>query len=132
MRQVSRQVYVLDASALLCVLLNEPGADHVAERLAGALVSATSHSEVIAKLVDRGAPTEEIVGIMADLDVEIVPVDRHQAELAGLLCKTTRDLGLTLSDRACLALALTRRAIALTTDPDWAELNVGLKVELAR
>lgn len=125
-------MYVLDASALLCVLFDEPGAEHVSERLTGALISAINYSEVIAKLVDRGAPAEEIVSIMADLDVGIVPVDRHQGELAGMLRKATRDIGLSLGDRACLALALTRRAIALTTDRAWAELDIGLEVELAR
>ncbi|SEN64776.1 PIN domain nuclease, a component of toxin-antitoxin system (PIN domain) [Sphingomonas gellani] len=125
-------MYVLDASALLCLLFDEPGADHVGDRLAGALVSATNYSEVIAKLVDRGAPVEEIVGIMADLEVEIVAVDRHQAERAGLLRETTRNAGLSLGDRACLALAQTRRAVALTTDRAWAELDLGLEVELAR
>jgi ribonuclease VapC len=129
---MSKPMYVLDASALLCLLFDEPGGEHVADRLAGALITATNYSEVVAKLVDRGAPIEEIVGIMADLDVEIVPVDRHQAELAGMLRKTTRDGGFSLGDRACLALALTRRAIALTTDRAWAELDVGVEIELAR
>ena len=129
---MSRSRYVLDASALLCLLFEEPGASHVAERLAGAMVSAGNYSEVVSKLVDRGTPPEDITAILADLDVEVVPVDRHQAELAGLMRATTSGLGLSLGDRACLALALVRRATALTTDRAWAKLEIDIAVELAR
>ena len=129
---MSKPRYVLDASALLCLLFEEPGAAHVAERLAGALVSASNYSEVIAKLVDNGTPPEDIVSIIADLDVEVVPVDRHQAELAGLMRATTSDQGLSLGDRACLALALVKNATALTTDRAWSRLEIDIAVELAR
>lgn len=129
---MSKKLYVLDTSALLCILFDEPGSEHVAARLTGALVSAASYSEVIATLVDRGAPAEEIVAIMADLDVEIVPVDRHQAELAGMMHASTRDAGLSISDRACLALALSRCATAVTANRVWTELNLAAKVEFAR
>ena len=129
---MSNPRYVLDASALLCVLFDEPGAEYVAERLNGALVSATNYTEVVSKLVDRGAPAEEIVVIMADLDIEVVAVDRHQAELAGLMWHTTRDAGLSIGDRACLALALTRKAIAVTTDRAWQKIELELDIEFAR
>ena len=124
--------YVLDASALLCLLFEEQGHDGVADRLPGALVSAANYSEVVAKLVDRGMPPDEIVPLMADLDIELVPVDRAQAEVAGLLRATTRSCGLSLGDRACLALARSRGAVALTTDRAWAGLDIGVPVELAR
>ena len=129
---MSNERYCLDASALLCVLLEEPGADYVTDRLTAALVSATSYAEVIAKLVDRGAPAEEIAAILADLDIEIVPVDRQQAELAGLIRATTREAGLSVGERACLALALTRRAVAVTTDPGWCQLDCDIGIEVAR
>lgn len=129
---VSKPRYILDASALLCLLFEEDGAEQVAARLPGAMVSAVNYSEVVAKLVDRGMPADEIVPLMADLDVELVPVDRAQAEAAGLLRAATRARGLSLGDRACLALALGRGGVALTADRAWADLDAGVAIELVR
>ena len=129
---MSKMRYVLDASALLCVMFEEDGAGYVAERLAGAMISASNYSEVIAKLIDRGTPASDVVAIMADLDVEVVPVDRHQAELAGLMRAATASCGLSLGDRACLALAQSRRTTALTTDRAWSKLAIDVVIEQAR
>jgi PIN domain nuclease of toxin-antitoxin system len=134
---VSKPRYVLDASALLCLLFEEDGAEQVAARLPGAMISAVSYSEVIAKLVDRGMPADEIVPLMADLDIELVPVDRAQAEAAGLLGAGTRARGLSTGDRASLALAQSRGAVALTADRGWADrgwadLAAGVTVEWVR
>lgn len=126
------QPYILDASALLAAFFNEPGADHVAERMSGALLSAVNYAEVVAKLIDRRTPRDQILEIMAQLDVEVVPVDRDQATRSGLLRDETRGAGLSLGDRMCLALAITRNGIALTTDRAWAELDLGVTVEVAR
>ncbi len=123
-------VYVLDASALLAAFFDEPGADVVAERMNGALMSAVNLSEVVAKLTDRGAAREQIVEIMAQLDIEIVPHDGPQAMTAGFLRKDTRTSGLSLGDRACLALAIERNAVALTGDRAWLALAEPLKVEV--
>ncbi len=124
--------YVLDASAVLAAFFDEPGAEMVAERMNGALISAVNYSEVVAKLVDRGTPREQILEIMAQLDVDVVPVDRAQATTAGLLRAETRSAGLSLGDRACLALAQARDAVALTTDRAWSELELEVTVEVVR
>lgn len=129
---MSRPRYVLDASALLCLLFEEEGADGVADRLVGALVSAVNYSEVVAMLVDRGMPADEIVPLLADLDVEVVPVDRAQGEAAGLLRAAAGARGLSLGDRACLALARSRGGVALTADRAWTGLDAGILVELVR
>ncbi len=126
--------YVLDASAVLAAFFNEAGADVVAEHMSGALISAANFSEVIAKLVDRGLPSEQIVDIMSQIDVEVVPVDREQATAGGLLRKETRSAGLSLGDRSCLALALSRNAVAVTGDREWRRLakEVGVEVLVIR
>ena len=124
--------YVLDASAILAAFFNEPGADHVADRMSGALLSTVNYAEVVGKLVDRGTPTDQILEVMAQLDLDVVPVDRDQATSAGLLRAQTRAAGLSLADRACLALAISRNGIALTTDRAWTELDLEVTVEAAR
>ena len=123
---------VLDASAVLAAFFNERGADRIVEQMSGALLSTVNYAEVVAKLVDRGTPPADIVAIMADLDIEVVPVDRQQAELAGLMRAATARHGLSLGDRACLALAQTRRTTALTTDRAWSKLDLDVVVEQAR
>ena len=124
--------YVLDASAVLAAFFDEPGADVVAERMNGALISAVNYSEVVAKLVDRGIPRDQIIEIMAQLDVDVVPVDREQAVMAGMLRAETRAAGLSLGDRSCLALAISREGIALTADRAWADLDLEAVVEVVR
>ncbi len=98
--------YVLDASAILAALFDEPGSGWVADRMESALVSAVNYQEVIAKLVDRGSPAKAVAELIDDLGMECIAADRHQAEIAGLLRAETRRFGLSLGDRSCLALAL--------------------------
>jgi len=130
--RVTELVYVLDASAVLAAFFDEPGADVVAERMGGALLCSVDYSEVVAKLVDRGSPAEQIVEIMEQLDVEVVPADRELAMRAGLLRAETRGKVLSLGDRYCLALAASRNAVAVTADRDWAYLDIGLSIEMVR
>ncbi len=125
-------VYVLDASAVLAAFFDEPGAEAVADRMDGALLCSVNYSEVVAKLVDRGTPAEQIVDIMGQLDVELVAADRELAMRAGLLRAGTRGKGLSLGDRYCLALAASRNAVAVTADRAWANLDIGLSIEMVR
>lgn len=123
---------VLDTSALLAALWGEPGSDRVDRVVGTARVSAVNLSELVAKLVDRGASDADVGAVLDDLAVTVVPMDARQARAAGLLRRTTRGAGLSLGDRACLALALADGALVLTTDRVWASLDVGVMVEVIR
>lgn len=129
---MSKGGYVLDASALLCLLFDEPGAARVEEVLHGARISAANYAEVIGKLVDRGQPADEAIADLSELDLDVVALDRSQAEITGRLRSMTRQVGLSLGDRACLALASSRGAVALTTDRAWNGLDVDVAVEMLR
>ena len=122
--------YVLDASALLAVVRNEPGADQVHDILSKARISAVNFSEVIAKLQERGVPNSAIDTALGGLDLDIVPFDRQQADRAGKLRMPTRSAGLSFGDRACLALAEAEGAIALTADREWSNLDLPIQVEI--
>jgi PIN domain nuclease of toxin-antitoxin system len=124
--------HVLDASALLAVMLEERGAEKVRELLPGAIVGAVNLAEVVAKLQERGAPDENIDRNIARLNLPVIPFDAAQAMAAGKLRARTRSHGLSLGDRACLALALERGLPAVTTDRGWAALDIGAKVIVAR
>jgi ribonuclease VapC len=129
---VSDKSYMLDASALLAVMLGEPGADAVQAILGQARIGAINLSEVVAKLQERGVPDDVIDQSLADLDLPVAPFDQDQAIRSGKLRLATRGAGLSLGDRACLAAAATLGAVALTTDKAWARLSIDVEIELAR
>lgn len=126
--------YVLDSSALLAFLWKERGCERVEAVLASEVVamSAVNVAEVITKAIDLGLPDEAIGDMHTSFDFEQVPFDSTAASMAAALRNGTRRLGLSLGDRACLALAKSREAIALTADQPWRELDLGIRVECVR
>lgn len=123
---------VLDASALLALLNREPGHEEIAEVIGDAAISAVNLSEVAAKLADRGMPGEAIREALDGLALEIHDFDRELAFQAGFLHPLTRSRGLSLGDRACLALGQRLNLPVLTTDRIWGELDLGMEVRLVR
>jgi ribonuclease VapC len=111
--------YVLDASAILTVINGETGFELVLGLLPRATASAVNISEVVSKLQERGGSDSAVDSILADFDIEVLPFDFDQALKAGKLRSMTRARGLSLGDRACLALAASLGAIAVTTDKAW-------------
>jgi ribonuclease VapC len=114
---------VLDSSALLALLLGEPGSDRVKAVLPDALLSAVNLAEVMSKLCERGMPAGEARTAIEATGVRIVDFDIDQACLSGELRPGTRAAGLSLGDRACLALAQLRQVPAMTADTAWHELK---------
>jgi ribonuclease VapC len=123
---------VLDASALLALLNEEPGNEVVAESIPGATISAVNLSEVVAKLVEAGMPDDAVRSALGDLGIEIRVFDGEAAYLTGALRPQTRKLGLSLGDRACVALGLQLSLPVLTADRNWKELDVGVEVQVIR
>jgi PIN domain nuclease of toxin-antitoxin system len=122
---------VLDASAVLALLQDEPGSDRVLESLPGALICSVNLSEVVAKLTELGMPETDI-RLALSLGLEVVAFDEALAYSAGALRPVTRSAGLSLGDRACLAIALARSLPALTTDRAWRDLDIDATVEVIR
>lgn len=127
---------VLDASAILAFLFDEPGAEYVLASLEDRpLMSAVNLAEVLTKLSDQGVVPEEAgrrlqaSGVLGA--IVMVPFDDEQAQTVATLRHSTRPLGLSLADRACLALALRRGATALTADKAWLQVP-GVAVEVIR
>lgn len=123
---------VLDASAVLAFLQEEPGSDIVAGLIAGAVISAVNLSEVVAKLTEKGLDATAVEAVLGSLGLDVVAFDTTLAVAAGLLRAETRAAGLSLGDRACLALARRRGATALTADRAWVRLAHGVRVRLVR
>lgn len=125
---------VLDASALLALLMQEPGHEVVAKALSDgpAALSAANLSEAASKLAEHGFTEAMLKKALAVLDLEIVPVDEAIALSAGFMIQRTRALGLSLGDRLCLATAGARGVAALTTDRIWSKLRGGPQVIVIR
>jgi PIN domain nuclease of toxin-antitoxin system len=123
---------VLDASALLALLNAEDGSVVVQEFLPRSIVSAVNLAEVVTRLSILGMPEEEARQALNVLGLEVIPFDEDQALRVGFLSASTRPLGLSLGDRACLSLALTTHATALTADRSWKELDIGVEIKLIR
>lgn len=123
---------VLDASAILALLQGEPGAERVEAVIDRALISVVNVSEVLAKLIDKGASAHDAALIAASLPCRDVDMDLGLALACGQLRATTRDQGLSLGDRACLALATREALPVLTTDKVWATLDSGVVVDVIR
>lgn len=132
-------VAVLDASALLAYLQDEPGAAVVEEALSvGTVMSAANWAEVLSKLAEAGREPETVAQSLSESGLlgtalQIIPLDEEQAAEIGRLRPLTKTSGLSLGDRACLALGKTLRIPALTTDRAWSTLELpGIGVRLAR
>ena len=129
---------VLDASALLAYLQGEKGAETVSEALMkGSLISAVNWAEVLSKLADKGKVPEVVssqlrkLGLLGEA-LQVYPLDEGLCEEIAELSPMTRKAGLSLGDRACLALARRTKLPALTADQIWKTLDVGISINLIR
>jgi ribonuclease VapC len=123
---------VLDASAILSLLNDESGAGMVQELLPIAIISAVNYAEVVTRLSLLGMPENEICDALDMLGLAIIPFDEGLSFQTGALVMATKQYGLSLGDRACLALALKTGYSAVTSDRVWQELNIGVDVKVIR
>jgi ribonuclease VapC len=124
---------VLDASALLAVLNGETGADKLTPQLLSNSTSSTVNlAEVQGKLVDRGLSPRDAWEATLSPIREATAFTAEHARTAGNLIAQTRALGLSLGDRACLALGLALQAPVYTADQSWRSLKLGIRIHVIR
>ncbi len=125
---------VLDSSAILAFLFDEPGSDIVIPYLGDSTCSAVNLAEVATKLIERGHSPEGAAALLAGLPVTSNPFVADDALTVGILRPATRKVGLSLGDRCCLALGLRLDLPVVTTDRKWAEIAnaVGVEVRVIR
>ena len=131
-RAQSAGLAVLDASALLTMLFQEPGATTVADVIAeGAAVSTVNLSEVAAALFRHQRDADHILRAVTT-QVTVEPFTAEDALAAAALWAPSRAAGLSLGDRACLALAQRLGVPAVAADREWATVDLGITIQLVR
>ena len=124
---------VLDASAVLAILNQEAGAEKLTPRLlSDATISNVNMAEVQGKLISRGLDPDDAWDAALGLVPDPEPFTREQARIAGDLVAQTSPLGLSLGDRACLALGIALGAHVYTADRSWKGLRVGITIHNIR
>jgi ribonuclease VapC len=125
-------VIVLDSSALLALLFFEPGCQRVAEVVPRSCMSTVNLAEVLGRLARDGRALDEALDQIEQMGIVWIDFDRELAIAAAALLLPTMPSGLSLGDRACLALARLRDLPAVTADRAWAKLDLGIPIEVVR
>lgn len=129
-------MYVMDASALLALMQGEPGSDVVDELIQNqeCIASSVNIAEIGSRLIDKGLAPAHLTRTLKELDVQPIDFDLEQATLCASLRLSTRHVGLSLGDRACLALAQLVKGTAVTSDSAWSDVAelAGVKVLMIR
>ena len=123
---------VLDASALLAFLFQEEGSQRVGEVIEESCMSSVNLTEVIGRFVRDGHSVVEVMDRLSASPVEFVPFLSEDAAVAAALIPLTSAQGLSLADRACLSLAITRRLPVCTADRVWQQLDLDIGVRVIR
>lgn len=123
---------IIDASAILAFLFREPGAELVGPHIAGASISSVNWSEVLGRFARMGLPIETVDQQLQNAGCRLIEFSRRHALLAAELIPVTAHLGLSLGDRACLALGLETGLPILTADRAWTSLSLGLSIRCIR
>jgi PIN domain nuclease of toxin-antitoxin system len=125
-------VIVLDSSALLAMLFFEPGCERVAELVPQSCMTTVNLAEVLGRLARDGRALDQMLERLDQMGIAWVAFDRELAILAAALLPQTAPFGLSLGDRACLALARLRGLPAVTADRAWTRLDLGIPIEVIR
>lgn len=123
---------VFDSSAILALLKMESGHEIVSKNLEQAVVSSVNFCEIVSFLSKKTQKQDEMIKFLTETFDCIEDFNIEQAIIAGSFINVTKDYGLSLGDRACLALAKYKNIPVLTADKAWTKLNLGIKIKLIR
>lgn len=126
--------FVLDASAVLALLLGEPGADKVQSALDSSIMATVNLAEVVSHYAKLGAARPDVEALLRPLPIRLAPIDAALSYDAGMLRPITLEGGLSLEDRYCLALAKREGLPALTAERRWSMIAAatGVAIEMIR
>jgi ribonuclease VapC len=125
-------VIVLDSSAILAVLLAEPGAQNVVACFPEGLLSTASLAEILSKVEHKGIDSEEVYDRIVAFGLRIVAVEAAHARIAAKIALAPREFDLSLGDRLCIALAFALNCALLTSDRGMLRLTAGISIRSFR
>lgn len=128
----SQYAAVLDSSAVLAAVREEPGHEQVAAVLGQAVISSVNLAEVLAKVLERTLPLDAHEAALASSGLTVEPFGPADARASALLHLPTRSRGLSFGDRACLALGQRLGLPVLTADRAWVDLELGIAITVIR
>jgi len=123
---------VIDASVVLAYLRDEPGGDVLVLDNGPFCLSSVNLAEVMTKVIDLGLSTDDVTRVLKKLPIENFDFGKDDAVRTAKFRTASRRLGLSLGDRACLALAARLATPVLTADTAWAELDLDIDIRLIR
>lgn len=123
--------WVLDSSAVIAIVRQETGHEKVVQRLPDACISSVNVAEVFSKFAEWNVNFDLDIADFNDLGLDVIDFDLAQARQVAELRPLSKSFGLSLGDRACLALAISQNATAITADQIWSKVNV-CPVEIIR
>ena len=123
---------VFDSSVVIAILKQEVGYQNAEFFLEDALISAVNYAEVVECITRLGYANEEIKVVLQKFPFKVISLNHSLAEAIGLMSRETKKYGLSLGDRACLALAIDKQLPVLTADRVWANLDVPIEVKQLR
>ena len=123
---------VFDSSVVIAILKQEQGFSTAEKSLSDALISTVNLAEVATYLARNSVPSNTIQEVLASFPIQVVPFDESLAIQTGCLYPSCNHLGLSLGDRACLALAISRKLPVLTADQVWSKLDLGIPIQVLR
>ena len=124
--------FIIDASAVLVFLNQETGYREISKYMKNSAINSVNLSEVIGKLDDYGVLDRDIEKIIYNLGLEVVDFDFALAFQAGILKKKTKERGLSIGDRACIATGIIKKLPVITSDKIWIEIDLPVKIILCR
>jgi len=123
---------VLDASAVLTYLHQEPGWETVRSVIGESSISAVNWSEVAQKIKQKGMDIVTVRSLLEELGLIIAPFSVEQAELAAHLWDQGKEFGLSMADRVCLAFAMQQQTPVFAADREWVKLQLNIDIRLLR
>ncbi len=121
---------VFDSSVVIAILKQEQGFELAESSLSDALISTVNLSEVATYLARNSVPSDTIQEVLASFPIQVIPFEESLAIQTGCLYSSCKHLGLSLGDRACLALAVSRKLPVLTADTVWSKLDLDALIQV--
>ena len=129
---MSKEKWVVDASAVLTAIQDEQGGEYVKKHIDRCVISAVNWSEVLQKLSSAGSDAEKIDAYLNALGLRVVDFTEDDGRISASLWASSKSLGLSLADRACLATGLRLKTKIITADRVWKKLEIKSQIHLIR